>query len=268
VLIYNVVVEWMEVWVEEEAATTWGDDRIVIKGNLQSIDFQSDKPVLEMQNLCKNYQLGTVEVQALRNIDLIINEGDYVAIMGPSGSGKSTLLNMIGCLDHPSSGQYFLGGQDVSKLEDDELSLIRGARIGFVFQSFNLISQLNIIENIEIPMYYQGISENESEQRARKLAEMVGLGERLKHRPSELSGGQQQRVAIARSLANDPFIILADEPTGNLDSESGADILKILDDLHTQGKTLITVTHDDNIATHAKRVIRLFDGSIEKEEYN
>jgi putative ABC transport system ATP-binding protein len=254
-------------WVEGQEAITWGDGRIVIKDNLQSIDFQSGEPVLEMENLCKNYQLGTVDVQALRNINLTINEGDYVAIMGPSGSGKSTLLNMIGCLDRPSSGEYFLGGQDVSKLEDDELSLIRGARIGFVFQSFNLISQLNIIENIEIPMYYQGISEHDSEQRARELAAMVGLGERLKHRPSELSGGQQQRVAIARSLANDPFIILADEPTGNLDSESGADILRILDDLHAQGKTLITVTHDDNIAAHAERVIHLFDGQIEKQEY-
>jgi putative ABC transport system ATP-binding protein len=256
-----------EEWAEDREAETWGDDRIVIKGNLQSIDFQSDKPVLAMENLCKNYQLGTVDVQALRNINLTINKGEYVAIMGPSGSGKSTLLNMIGCLDRPTSGGYFLGGQDVSKLEDDELSLIRGARIGFVFQSFNLISQLNIIENIEIPMYYQGISEHDSEQRARELAAMVGLGNRIKHRPSELSGGQQQRVAIARSLANDPFIILADEPTGNLDSESGADILQILDDLHTQGKTLITVTHDDNIAAHAERIICLFDGEIEKQEY-
>jgi putative ABC transport system ATP-binding protein len=143
VVIHREAVEWVEVWVEEEVAITWGVDRIVIKGNRQSIDFKSGEPVLAMENLCKNYQLGTVDVQALRNIDLTINEGDYVAIMGPSGSGKSTLLNMIGCLDHPSSGQYFLGGQDVSKLEDDELSLIRGARIGFVFQSFNLISQLN-----------------------------------------------------------------------------------------------------------------------------
>ncbi|MFC1737789.1 ABC transporter ATP-binding protein [Planctomycetota bacterium] len=254
-------------WVEEEEAITWGDDRIVIKGNLQTIDFQSGEPVLAMNNLCKNYQLGTVEVQALRNIDLIINEGDYVAIMGPSGSGKSTLLNMIGCLDHPSSGNYFLGGQNVSELNDDQLSLIRGERVGFIFQSFNLISQLNIIENIEIPMYYQGFSEHESAERAKELATMVGLGERLKHRPSELSGGQQQRVAIARSLANDPFIILADEPTGNLDSESGHEILKLLDKLHEQGKTLITVTHDDNIAAHAKRIVRLFDGEIEKQEY-
>jgi len=232
------------------------------------IDFSGNGHILNMQNLCKSYQLGTVEVKALRDINLTINQGDYVAIMGPSGSGKSTLLNMIGCLDRPTSGDYFLGGQDVSKLEDDDLSLIRGARIGFIFQSFNLISQLNIIENIQIPMFYQSISEHDSEQRARELAAMVGLGQRLKHKPSELSGGQQQRVAIARSLANDPLIILADEPTGNLDSESGADILRILDDLHSQTKTLITVTHDDNIAAHAERVIHLFDGKIEKEEYN
>ena len=248
----------MKVWAEEVAA---------VKDNLQAIDFKSDKPILAMKNLCKNYQLGTVEVQALRNINLIINEGEYVAIMGPSGSGKSTLLNMIGCLDRPSSGKYHLGGQDVSKLDDDNLSLIRGARIGFVFQSFNLISQLNIIENIEIPMYYQGLSEHNSLERAMELAALVGLGDRTKHRPSELSGGQQQRVAIARALSNDPLIVLADEPTGNLDSESGADILKILDKLHQEGKTLITVTHDDNIAAHSERIIRLFDGEIEKQEY-
>ena len=245
----------MKVWAEEVAA---------VKDNLQAIDFKSDKPILAMKNLCKNYQLGTVEVQALRNINLIINEGEYVAIMGPSGSGKSTLLNMIGCLDRPTSGSYHIGGEDVSLLDDDQLSLIRGARIGFVFQSFNLISQLNIIENIEIPMYYQGLSEHNSLERARELAALVGLGDRTKHRPSELSGGQQQRVAIARALANDPLIILADEPSGNLDSESGAEILNILVRLHKQGKTIIVVTHDDNIAEHAERIIELFDGRIKR----
>jgi putative ABC transport system ATP-binding protein len=188
--------------------------------------------------------------------------------MGPSGSGKSTLLNMIGCLDRPSTGEYLLGGQSVADLDDDELSMIRGARIGFVFQSFNLIAQLNVVENIEIPMYYQGWSERDSEERARELATMVGLGDRLDHRPSELSGGQQQRVAIARALSNDPLIILADEPTGNLDSQSGSDILEILDRLHEEGKTLIVVTHDEQIATCAERVIRLFDGRIDKEEFN
>ena len=233
-------------------------------------DFENDNgtPILKMERLCKNYQLGTVELRVLRDIDLTIRSGEYVAIMGPSGSGKSTLLNMIGCLDRPTSGDYQLGGQNVSLLDDDELSLIRGARIGFIFQSFNLINQLNVVENIEIPMYYQGCTENESEERAKELASIVGLGDRLGHRPSELSGGQQQRVAIARALSNDPLIILADEPTGNLDSESGAEILAILHDLHEKGKTLIAVTHDESIASGAERVIRLLDGQIQKQEYN
>jgi putative ABC transport system ATP-binding protein len=218
-----------------------------------------------MDKLCKSYQLGTMELKVLRDIALTIRSGEYVAIMGPSGSGKSTLLNMIGCLDRPTSGDYWLGGENVALLEDDELSLIRGARIGFIFQSFNLISQLNVIENIEVPMYYQGCSEHESAERARELASMVGLADRLGHRPSELSGGQQQRVAIARSLANDPLIVLADEPTGNLDSESGAEILKILDRLHKEGKTLIVVTHDEGIAKTAERIVELFDGRIKRD---
>ncbi len=224
--------------------------------------------IVAIENLCKVYHLGSIELRVLRDLNLSIEEGEYVAIMGPSGSGKSTLLNMIGCLDRPTSGAYFLGGQNVAELEDDKLSQIRGARIGFVFQSFNLISQLNVIENIEIPMYYQGLSERESGRRAKKLAKMVGLSERLGHRPSELSGGQQQRVAIARALANDPLIILADEPTGNLDSESGAEILKILTDLRRQGKTIIIVTHDKDIAADAGRVIELFDGRIKRQQYN
>ncbi|HIJ67240.1 MAG TPA: ABC transporter ATP-binding protein [Planctomycetes bacterium] len=220
-----------------------------------------------MEQLCKNYYPGAVELKVLRDIELTITRGESVAIMGPSGSGKSTLLNMIGCLDRPTSGSYTLGGNNVSMLEDDQLSLIRGAHIGFVFQSFNLIDQLNVIENIEIPMFYQGFSEHDSAARATELAQMVGLGDRVGHRPSELSGGQQQRVAIARALANDPLIILADEPTGNLDSQSGADILEILDRLHEQGKTIIVVTHDDNIAAHARRVIHLLDGRVKRQEY-
>ena len=223
--------------------------------------------ILVMKQLCKNYQLGTIELRVLRQIDITINSGEYVAIMGPSGSGKSTLLNMIGCLDRPSSGSYHLGSQDVSRLDDDALSAIRGSRIGFVFQSFNLIAQLNVIENIEIPMFYQNRREQESYEKATQLATMVGLGDRMNHRPSELSGGQQQRVAIARALANDPLIILADEPTGNLDSNSGADILSILDRLHAEGKTLIVVTHDEHIATQAQRVIRLFDGQVAEDTY-
>ncbi len=232
----------------------------------ENLNAKTGDPILVMKDLGKSYQLGSHELKVLRNINLTILEGEYVAIMGPSGSGKSTLLNMIGCLDRPSTGDYFLGDQNVATLEDDDLSRIRGERIGFVFQSFNLIQQLNVVENIEIPMYYQGRAEHESKSRAIELATMVGLNERLDHRPFELSGGQQQRVAIARALSNDPLIILADEPTGNLDSSSGSDILEILDRLHSEGKTLIVVTHDEHIATKAQRVIRLFDGYIDKEE--
>ena len=231
-------------------------------------NLKTDTAILVMKDLCKTYHLGSVELRVLKDVNLTIHGGEYVAIMGPSGSGKSTLLNMIGCLDRPTAGDYLLGGQNVATLEDDQLSLIRGSRIGFVFQSFNLISQLNVIENIEIPMYYQGFSEQASAQRARELATLVGLGERLNHRPTELSGGQQQRVAIARAMANDPLIILADEPTGNLDSASGADILAILDRLHVEGKTLIVVTHDESIAAKARRIIRLFDGRIAKDDFN
>jgi len=224
--------------------------------------------VVNTQKLCKIYQLGAVELPALCDVDLKIEQGQYVTIMGPSGSGKSTLLNVLGCLDRPTSGEYWLGGEDVSGLNDDELSLIRGKRIGFIFQSYNLIGQLNVIENIELPMFYQGYSERESADRARELAAMVGLGDRLKHRPAELSGGQQQRVAIARALANDPVIILADEPTGNLDSQSGFEILNILNDLHQRGKTLIVVTHDDNIAAKAQRSVHLLDGRIDRQVYS
>jgi len=234
----------------------------------ETLTFKEDSPTLVMKDLCKSYQLGQVELQVLRDINLTITSGEYVAIMGPSGSGKSTLLNLIGCLDRPTAGDYLLGGQSVGALDDDQLSTIRGAYVGFVFQSFKLIAQLNIIENIEIPMYYQGYSEHASAERAVELAEMVGLGDRIRHRPSELSGGQQQRVAIARALANDPLIILADEPTGNLDSSSGADILKILDRLHNEGKTLIVVTHDEHIAAQAQRIIRLLDGRIVEIQIN
>jgi putative ABC transport system ATP-binding protein len=220
-----------------------------------------------LEKLWKVYELGAVSLPALCEIDLSIQQGEYLAIMGPSGSGKSTLLNVLGCLDRPSRGRYLLGGQDVCELKDDKLSFIRGWRIGFIFQSYNLIAQLNVVENIEVPMYYQGASARESVRRAKQLAELVGLGERLQHRPAELSGGQQQRVAIARALANDPLIILADEPTGNLDSASGEEILHILDELHRQGKTLIVVTHDDNIASRAQRIVCLRDGRIERQEY-
>jgi putative ABC transport system ATP-binding protein len=211
--------------------------------------------------------MGLVTVEALRGVSFHIEAGEYISIMGPSGCGKSTLLNLLGCLDRPTSGQYQLGGEDVSRLDDDALSAIRGRRLGFVFQSYNLIQQLSVVENIEVPLYYQGWPEEESLALATELARLVGLGDRLEHRPYELSGGQQQRVAIARALANDPLVILADEATGNLDSASGAEILALLDDLNRQGKTLIMVTHDEHVARRAKRAIRLRDGQVESDVY-
>ncbi|HUV41269.1 MAG TPA: ABC transporter ATP-binding protein [Sedimentisphaerales bacterium] len=224
--------------------------------------------VVSIEKLSKIYQLGAVGVHALRDVDFAIEEGQYIAIMGPSGSGKSTLLNLLGCLDRPTSGRYLLHDTDVSKLNDGELSAIRGRQIGFIFQSYNLIDQLNVAENIELPMFYQGLSQHRSAQRAMELAELVGLGDRLRHRPFQLSGGQQQRVAIARALANDPVIVLGDEPTGNLDSASGAEILQILERLHQAGKTIIVVTHDTAIAAKAQRVIHLLDGRIERDINN
>jgi len=224
--------------------------------------------VVKIEKMCKTYLMGKTHLQALRDVDLAVGQGQYLAIMGPSGSGKSTLLNLLGCLDRPSSGRYFLGGSDVSRMNDTELSQIRGKRIGFIFQSYNLIAQLNVLENIELPMFYQGVSAADSNRRACELADIVGLGDRIKHRPAELSGGQQQRVAIARALANDPVILLADEPTGNLDSASGAEILTILDGLQARNKTLIVVTHDEGIASRAQRTIHLLDGRIDRDCLN
>jgi putative ABC transport system ATP-binding protein len=209
--------------------------------------------------------MGAVRVDALRGVSFAVEPADYISIMGPSGCGKSTLLNLLGCLDRPTAGHYLLGGEDVSAMEDDALSSVRGSRLGFVFQSYNLIQQLTVIENIEVPLYYQGWPEEESRSRARELACRVGLESRLDHKPFELSGGQQQRVAIARALVNDPLLILADEPTGNLDSASGSDILRLFDELNQQGKTLIMVTHDTTISRRAKRTIRLRDGNIESD---
>jgi putative ABC transport system ATP-binding protein len=221
--------------------------------------------IVRLQDVCKTYMMGPVTVQALRGVSLSIEPGDYISIMGPSGCGKSTLLNLLGCLDRPSGGEYFLGREDVSKMDDDSLSAVRGSRLGFIFQSYNLIQQLTVVENIEVPLFYQGWPEEKSRALAVKLAERVGLGERLHHKPFELSGGQQQRVAIARALVNDPMMILADEATGNLDSASGAEILNLLDELNSQGKTLIMVTHDESVAKRAKRNIRLRDGNIESD---
>ena len=217
----------------------------------------------ELVDLAKSYRMGAdLVVEALCGVSLRIEEGEYLAIMGASGSGKSTLLNLLGCLDRPTSGRYLLGGEDVSQLSDGELSEVRGRRIGFVFQSFNLIPQLSALDNIEVPLFYQGMHRRERRRRATALAEQVGLGQRARHKPMELSGGEQQRVAIARALANDPLIILADEPTGNLDSKTGLDILTIFDDLASRGRTLIVVTHDENIARRTHRTVRLADGRV------
>jgi putative ABC transport system ATP-binding protein len=225
----------------------------------------SNPVIVQLENIRKTYQLGLVVVEALRGMSLAIEAGEYVGIMGPSGCGKSTLLNVLGCLDRPTSGRYCLGEEDVSDMDDDTLSVVRGARLGFIFQSYNLIQQLTVVENIEVPLYYQGCPERQSYALAVELAARVGLESRLQHKPAELSGGQQQRVAIARALVNDPLILLADEPTGNLDSSSGEEILKLFDDLNEQGKTMIIVTHDYNVSRHARRVIHLRDGQIESD---
>jgi putative ABC transport system ATP-binding protein len=220
-------------------------------------------------NLVKNYYLGDNTVQALRDVSLNFDEGDFIALMGPSGSGKSTLLNVLGCLDRLTSGHYILGQNDVSEMDDDELSEIRSRYLGFIFQSYNLLPQYTVVENIEVPLLYQGIRLNdETRERCIRLAEMVGLGERLDHRPMQLSGGQQQRVAIARSLVNDPQVILADEPTGNLDSRTSVEIMQMLTKMNDSGKTIIMVTHESDIAQWAKRVIRMRDGRVESDERN
>ncbi|MEW6159943.1 MAG: ABC transporter ATP-binding protein [Verrucomicrobiota bacterium] len=222
--------------------------------------------MIRLEKIEKRYDLGgEVEVRALRGVDLDIHPGSYVAIMGPSGSGKSTMLNLLGCLDRPTSGRYFLGGTDVSVMPDDELSEARGRKIGFIFQSYNLIAQLTVIENIQVPLIYQGKDIRAYQDHCMRLAERVGLADRLHHRPNQLSGGQQQRVAIARSLVNDPLMILADEPTGNLDSRTGTEVLELIDTLNAQGKTIVLVTHDERVAARSHRVIHMRDGLIERE---
>ena len=220
------------------------------------------EPIVELKSAVKEYVNGALRVTAMRGIDLRIDRGEYAVIMGASGSGKSTCLNILGCLDRLTEGSYLLGGEDVSRLDDDELSEIRSKRLGFIFQSYNLIPQLNVIENIQVPLFYQGVPESQARDAAKKLADRMGLSSRLEHKPMELSGGQQQRVAIARSLVCDPLLMLADEPTGNLDSKTGHEILELLDELHAEGKTIVSVTHDDNIADRAQRVVRFRDGEI------
>jgi putative ABC transport system ATP-binding protein len=236
---------------------------VVLQSNLMSA-------VASIRELSKIYRKpGTnVEVAALRTVNIDFEEGEYTAIMGASGSGKSTLMNIIGCLDRPTNGRYVLGEDDVSKLDDDQLSEIRSRRIGFIFQNFNLIQQLTVLENLEVPMFYLGIPPAQRRKRAMELAEKVGLEERLDHRPMQLSGGQQQRVCIARALINEPLLLLADEPTGALDSKTGQAILALFDELVQTGKTIILVTHDPNVAKRCRRVIRLHDGRIASDERN
>ena len=222
--------------------------------------------VIKIEQLEKTYYLGKVKVEALRGVSFEINTGDFVSIMGPSGSGKSTLMHIIGCLDYPTGGKYFLSGQDVSKLNDNQLALFRNRKIGFVFQEFNLLAKATILRNVELPLTYNNTHSKNKKQLAVQALEEVGLGDRLKHRPNEISGGQKQRVAIARALVNHPSIILADEPTGNLDSKTGQDIMKMIKKLHDKGNTIILVTHEPEIAQYSQRVLHLKDGVIDKDE--
>ncbi|NLV17876.1 MAG: ABC transporter ATP-binding protein [Bacteroidetes bacterium] len=224
--------------------------------------------VIEIQNIVKNYQIGSVVVRALRSVTVDIRRNEYVAIMGPSGSGKSTLMNLVGCLDTPTSGTYILNGTDVSKMDDDYLAEVRNKEIGFVFQTFNLLPRYTALENVTLPLIYAGVPKIEREKLATETLEHVGLADRMTHKPNELSGGQRQRVAIARALINKPSIILADEPTGNLDSKTSIDIMGLLDEIHKLGNTVIVVTHEEDIAKHAARIIRLFDGEISQDYLN
>ncbi len=224
--------------------------------------------LIRIDKLCKNYKVGMEIVRALRDVDLTIRRNEYVALMGPSGSGKSTLMNILGCLDTPTSGSYFLNGKDVSKLQDNELAEIRNQEIGFVFQTFNLLPRSTALDNVALPMIYAGKSRPVRTERASEVLAQVGLSDRTHHRPNELSGGQRQRVAVARALVNNPSIILADEPTGNLDSKTSIEIMGLLQDIHAAGNTIILVTHEEDIALHAHRIVRLLDGEIESDRPN
>jgi len=228
----------------------------------------SRKPIIYLKNICKNYKMGQTNVRALCNVDLAIYKGEFVAIQGPSGSGKSTMVNMVGCLDTPSMGKIFLDGYDISKMSESELAQVRGKKIGFVFQNFNLIGTLTAFENVMLPMTFQGVPYEDRAERAEKLLSAFGLSNRMNHKPTQLSGGEQQRVAIARALANDPEVLLADEPTGNLDSKAGMEVMGFLQQLHKQGKTIVMVTHDDKLANYAERIIYLKDGRVVKSKIN
>jgi putative ABC transport system ATP-binding protein len=234
-----------------------------VSGNSASAQ---NEMLIEIADLWKTYQMGSEEIHALRGVSFVIPRGAYVAIMGPSGSGKSTMMNLIGCLDTPSKGKYLLNTRLVSEMDDDELAHIRNKEIGFVFQTFNLLPRASALHNVELPLIYNGTPSHERKERAIKALQSVELGERLYHRPNELSGGQRQRVAIARALVNNPSIILADEPTGNLDSATSNEIMSLFDQLHQHGNTIILVTHESDIAAHAHRVIRLLDGQIASDE--
>ncbi len=222
--------------------------------------------IIQITDLRKTYQMGTTEVHALAGVTLDVQKNEYVAVMGPSGSGKSTLMNLIGCLDTPTSGKYILNDEDVSQLDDSELAEVRNREIGFIFQTFNLLARTDCLANVELPLIYSGVKASERKERAAETLRKVGLGDRLDHKPNELSGGQRQRVATARALVNNPAILLADEPTGNLDTATGEEIMLLFEELHRMGNTIILVTHEDDIAHHARRIIRLRDGLIETEE--
>ena len=227
-----------------------------------------EKEIIRLDGIVKNYRVGTVIVEALRSISLVIRKNEFVAIMGPSGSGKSTLMNVLGCLDTPTSGSYFLNGQDVSKMDDNALAEVRNREIGFVFQTFNLLPRSTALENVMLPLIYAGVGKAKRIETATKTLEEVKLGDRITHKPNELSGGQRQRVAIARALVNNPAIILADEPTGNLDSKTSLEILGLMEEIHKMGNTVIIVTHEEDIALHAHRIIRLMDGEIAIDHKN
>jgi putative ABC transport system ATP-binding protein len=227
-----------------------------------------EKEIIRLVDIVKNFKVGSVIVEALRSLSLVIRKNEFVAIMGPSGSGKSTLMNILGCLDTPTSGQYFLNGEDVSKLDDNNLAEIRNRQIGFVFQTFNLLPRSTALENVMLPLIYSGVTKAKRLERAMEVMEEVKLTDRIAHKPNELSGGQRQRVAMARALVNNPAIILADEPTGNLDSKTSIEILGLLEDIHNMGNTVIVVTHEEDIALHAHRIIRLMDGEISSDELN